>query len=402
VRIVFVQYGDYRVAVENFAHGGEETYAAQRYSVDLVAELARRHERVSVLCVNADAYEEELANGVHAQGLRLYREVSVPELVTRVAALRPTHLVSRSPIRPLLRWAIRSGVRTLPLLATSFPKLGGLRTRFRYWQDARTLSDPAIEVVGDHALNSCLDLRRIGVPAAKIIPWDWPATVTPAERAPKVRETRDGPVRLFYAGVVSENKGVGDCLGALRILRERGHDARLSIAGSGDVPQFETLARELGVADAVTFLGRIPHQRVVALMNEHDLTLVPSRHSYPEGLPLTIYDSYCSRTPLLASDHPMFRGRVEDGFAALVFRAGSPQSLAERAEELLRSPELYARLSRNSAAAWAKLQLPVRWGDLLQQWLAGPAEIAALRARFSLASGAYDRGATLGPAQPPA
>jgi len=308
-----------------------------------------------------------------------------------VAELRPTHLVSRSPIRPLLRWGTRSGVRTLPLLATSFPRIGGLRVRFRYWQDARTLSNPAIEVVGNHAINSCLDLRRIGVPAEKIVPWDWPATVAPSDRPPKAREMREGPVRLFYAGVVSEDKGVGDCLGALRILRERGHDARFSVAGSGEIAHFEEMARQLGVAEAATFLGRIPHQRVVALMNEHDLTVVPSRHSYPEGLPLTIYDSYCSRTPLIASDHPMFRGRVEDGFAALVFRAGSPESLADRAEELLRSPDLYARLSRNSEAAWAKLQLPVRWGDLLQQWLAGPGEVQALLSRFSLASGPYDQ-----------
>ena len=388
-RIVFVQYGDYRAAVANFAGGGEETYAAQRYSVDLVAQLAREHEQVSVICANTDPYEEKLANGVHTQGLRLYRDVSEAELVARVAALHPTHLVSRSPIRALLRWAANSGVRTLPLLATSFPKLGGLRTRFRYWRTARALSDPAIEVVGNHAINSCLDLRRIGVPGEKIVPWDWPATVTPSQRSPKVRGPSGAAVKLFYAGVISEDKGVGDCLDAVRILRERGHDARLSVAGAGEIAHFEARAKEVGVAGAVTFLGRIPHPRVVALMNEHDLTVVPSRHSYPEGLPLTIYDSYCSRSPLIASDHPMFRGRVEDGFAALVFRAGSPESLADRAEQALRNPELYAQLSRNSEVAWAKLQLPVRWGDLLLQWLAGPQHVRELLSRFSLATGPY-------------
>ena len=66
-RVVFVQYGDHRAGVENFARGGEETYAAQRYSIDLVTELSRKHEFVSVICVNADPYEEELANGVRVQ-----------------------------------------------------------------------------------------------------------------------------------------------------------------------------------------------------------------------------------------------------------------------------------------------------------------------------------------------
>ncbi len=388
MRIVFVQYGDYRFAVQNFAAGGEETYSAQRYSVDIVAELAKKHEHVSVVCVNADPHDETLANGVHVQGLRLYDQVSVPELVKGVAALRPTHLISRSPIRPLLRWGTGSGVRVLPLLATSFPKVTRLATRFRYWQTARALSDSAIQVVGNHALNSCLDLRRIGVPPRKIVPWDWPPMATPSQRAAKQRRS-GGPVQLFYAGVISDDKGVLDCLGALKLLRERGHDARWDFAGAGDVPRFETMARELGVGDAARFIGRIPHKQVLERMNQADLCVVPSRHSYPEGLPMTIYDTYCSRTPLLASDHPMFRGRVEDGVAALVFRAASPESLAARADELLRSPELYARLSASSEAAWQKLQLPVRWGDLLGHWLDGDDAIRAFASRFNLASGSY-------------
>ncbi|HTO68374.1 MAG TPA: glycosyltransferase family 4 protein [Myxococcota bacterium] len=389
MHIVFVQYGDYRSTVLSFAQGGEETYAAQRYSVDIVADLARRCERVTVVCVNADPYDERLPNGVYAQGLRLYSQVSVPELVKRVAELRPTHLVSRSPIPPLLRWALRANVRTLPLLATSFPTTRGLRTRYRYWRVARVLREPAIQVVGNHNVNSCLDLRRIGVPPEKIVPWDWPATVTPDERAPKTRTDGGGPVRLFYAGVISADKGVAECVGALRILRDRGRDARLTLAGAGDVERFQRMATELGVSEFASFLGRIPHQQVLKLMNEHDLCVVASRHTYPEGLPLTIYDSYCSRTPLIASDHPMFRGKVEDGFAALVFRASSAESLAERAEEALASPELYARLSRNSAEAWRRLQLPVRWGELLLHWLDDSSEGRAYFARFNLAAGGY-------------
>ena len=389
-RIVFVQYGDYRFAVRNFEAGGAETYAAQRYSVEIVAELAKQHELVAVVCLNADPYEERLPNKVLTQGLRLYSQVSEAELVERVAALRPTHLVSRSPIRPLLRWGIRSSVRTLPLLATSFPARGGLRTYYRHWRTARILSHPAIEVVGNHALNSCLDLRRIGVPPAKIVPWDWPAVATPAQRPAKTwLSASAGPVRLFYAGVISDDKGVGDCLGALRLLRERQRDARFTFAGAGDIARFEKLADDLGVRGAVTFLGRIPHVDVLRQMHEHDLVVVPSRHSYPEGLPLTIYDAYCSRTPLLASDHPMFRGRVEHEFGALVFRAASPESLAEQADRLLRYPELYAQLSGNSAEAWQRLQLPVRWGDLLRHWLDGSPEGRAYFAHYNLSAGPY-------------
>jgi hypothetical protein len=42
MRLLFVQYGgDYREAVERFAAGGGETYYAQKYSVDAVAEIGK-------------------------------------------------------------------------------------------------------------------------------------------------------------------------------------------------------------------------------------------------------------------------------------------------------------------------------------------------------------------------
>jgi glycosyltransferase involved in cell wall biosynthesis len=104
-------------------------------------------------------------------------------------------------------------------------------------------------------------------------------------------------------------------------------------------------------------------------MREHDAVLVPSRHAYPEGLPMTIYEALCARTPLLVSDHPMFAGKVVHETSALVFRASDPLSLAQQATRLSRDAELYKRLSCESAAAWQALQCPVTWGELLTRWL---------------------------------
>ena len=42
-------------------------------------------------------------------------------------------------------------------------------------------------------------------------------------------------------------------------------------------------------------------------MSAHDIVIVPSRHDYPEGLPMTIYEALAMRTPLVVSDHPMIK-----------------------------------------------------------------------------------------------
>ncbi|NEQ88464.1 MAG: glycosyl transferase family 1, partial [Moorea sp. SIO2I5] len=43
MRLLIIQYaGDYREAFERLANGGPETYYAQKYSVDSVAEIGKQ------------------------------------------------------------------------------------------------------------------------------------------------------------------------------------------------------------------------------------------------------------------------------------------------------------------------------------------------------------------------
>ena len=311
MRITFVQYGDFFEAAHRFDAGGDETYAAQRYSVDLVRELKSVFEDVCVICLSVSYSEKVLPDGVRTLGIRLYHdgdEASLTQLVTQQC---PTHLVLRSPIVKLLRWSASRDVATLPLLATSFPR-GNFRSWLRYRRIARALNASHICWVGNHSTNSANDLHRIGVDQARIIPWDWPPAARPGDWSAKRGLCSRGRIRIFYAGRVQETKGIGDCIRAIGVACRRGLAAQLTVAGTGDLERYRALAEELGLGDAVHFSGRIAHRDVVRLMHEHDVVVVPSQHAYPEGLPMTIYEAYASRTPLVASDHPMFQAKVRD------------------------------------------------------------------------------------------
>src|SRR5205807_10325309 len=122
------------------------------------------------------------------------------------------------------------------------------------------------------------------------------------------------------------------------------------------------------IDSAVDFLGPVAHRRVLELMREHDAVIVPSRHCYSEALPMTIYESFCARTPLITSDHPMFRGKVVDGLSGLVFPASDPSALADRIETLADDAGLYASLSHRAGEAWERLQCPVKHHDLYSRW----------------------------------
>ena len=190
-------------------------------------------------------------------------------------------------------------------------------------------------------------------------------------------------------GHISEAKGVGDILHAMAALSPKFGEVTLQVAGGGDISQFTGMAERLRIAHRVAFLGLISHDAILKAMREADAVIVPSRHECPEGFPMTIYETLCSRTPLIASDHPMFRGNLTDGEDSLIFSAGNFEVLARRIEQAFSDPELYHRLSAGSAAAWKRLQLPVKWEDTVVRWLFDSPENRKWFSKHRLSSGIY-------------
>jgi glycosyltransferase involved in cell wall biosynthesis len=390
-RLLIVQYtGDYREAVHRFVAGGDENYASQRYSVDSVAAMVPLVEEVSVLvALTEKPYDEVLPNGVRGIGAGCSSQLDIKTLLNLIEKQRPTDLVICMPHKGLLRWAIQNKVRALGLLADSFPS-NNLRLKLHNWQIAKLFNHPRIEWVANHNINASLALQSIGVDPEKIVPWDWVSKSSPDQFAPKKLAKKE-TYSLFYAGSIMEDKGVGDLIRAIPLLKQRGVRAIVRIAGRGDINPFTRLAAELGVEAEVKFLGMVPNKQVILLMNEADAVVIPSRHVYPEGLPMTIYESLCSRTPIIASDHPMFAGKLRDGESALIFPASQAASLADRIAILFGDSEMYAQLSSNSAEAWQNIQIPVKFGEFLRRWVSNSTQDREWLQQYSLASGVYNQ-----------
>jgi glycosyltransferase involved in cell wall biosynthesis len=139
-----------------------------------------------------------------------------------IANFRPTHMVLRLPSRSILRWGIRNNVKIITLLADSFYP-DSLKTRLNHFYVARLLNHSNVEWVGNHHINSCLSLQKIGVNPGKLIPWDWPSEdLLPEHFSVKYLERDRKIYNFFYAGNVVKTKGVGDLIEALALLREQG------------------------------------------------------------------------------------------------------------------------------------------------------------------------------------
>ena len=148
-----------------------------------------------------------------------------------------------------------------------------------------------------------------------------------------------------------------------------GEGATLDILGAGDIDGMRELAKELKVDQRVHFSGRVPHAAVAPAMHAADAVLVYSRHAYSEGLPGAIYLGLASRTPIVVSDHPMFKAYFRDGTDLLFAPERAPDALAARLRELFDDSALYQTLSNNSPEAFNRIAHPVHWGEFVERWL---------------------------------
>lgn len=394
-RLLFIQYsGDYREAARHFAAGGEETYYSQRYSVDIVAQfganrLGQEGDEVATLCCFTQTpYDEILENGVRAIGAGFDTTLDSAALIRLVAKFNPTHIVLRTPISEVLRWAMQHKVRTLVTLADSFNSKS-IRNFFSYIRLAKLLNHPSIEWVANHGVTASLSLKAMGVDGHKIIPWDWPHKIKPSFFSPKSIDTFKTSWTVIFVGAVIQDKGIGDLLDAIQKLKLRGFSITLKVIGKGEVDRYKQKAKDLEISECVEFLGIVPNTEIITQMRSADAVVVPSRHAYAEGFPMTIYEALCSRSPLVVSNHPMFCDKLAHGINALIFQAGQPKSLATCLEQLFSSPALYEALSIASDAAWQSLQLPTEWGNLVHRWLSNTEEDNRWLFQHRLASGRY-------------
>lgn len=380
-RLMIVQYGDYRAALDDRSAGIKPSYRAVHYIMDTYVRASRGGPWM-IVSVKCSPYDEQRGNcrlvggafapsGVHGWRYRWRAWRSAKRLIALARRFQPTHLLLRSCDSFNLQlglWAIKQGIQVLPVWAQYFHE--GSRDGRHARKVVRLLTQPAITVCSDHNYPASRSIQQLGVPASKIVPWDYPPEAHPSDLPPRDQPPSIDDLRLVYCGILSDDKGVPDILNAIHRLKKQNIVARCELLGDGvDRPRYETMARDLGVNSQVTFVGRVAHDQVSRHMTSAHAVVVSSRPGYPEGLPNVVYEALLTRTPVVCSDHPMLKQALRDGVGCRAYKAGDASSLADALASLVAKPDMYLELSHTTQNAWQRIQCPVRIGDLINEWI---------------------------------
>lgn len=191
------------------------------------------------------------------------------------------------------------------------------------------------------------DVRRMFAP---LIPA--PAVVVPngvdVERfdpqtdAPAWFRPPGAKVVIGFGARLAPQKRPEDVIRAAALLAPAYPEAAFIIAGEGSRrTDYEALARSLGVANAVRFVGYVPDMR--SFYASVDIVVLPSRS---EGCPNVVLESMAMRRALVVSDSAGSREVVTNGVNGLMFPVGDVGALANQLRRLLDDPVLRTTLAR--------------------------------------------------------
>lgn len=150
-----------------------------------------------------------------------------------------------------------------------------------------------------------------------------------------------------YVGVMGAQEGIDLLLESVRYLvRERQRDdiQFVLVGGGPSLAEMEQLARDLGVADFVTFTGRAPDETLFAVLSTADVCVNPDRVN-----PMNDKSTMNKILEYMALGKPIVQfevteGRYSAGEASLYARPNDAMDFAEKIAELLADDERRARM----------------------------------------------------------
>jgi glycosyltransferase involved in cell wall biosynthesis len=160
---------------------------------------------------------------------------------------------------------------------------------------------------------------------------------------PPTPEVKRGRKYLVgYVGVMGRQEGIDYLLhAAAHIVHDlRRSDVHFGLVGGGtSLEEMRALARELGVADYVTFSGRVPDEALLAMLNTADVCVNPDIATEMNDISTMnkVMEYMALGKPIVQFD--LAEGRYSAQAASLYARRNDAPDLAAKIVELLDDPE---------------------------------------------------------------
>jgi glycosyltransferase involved in cell wall biosynthesis len=180
-------------------------------------------------------------------------------------------------------------------------------------------------------------------------------------RPPEARLKRGRPHLVGYVGVMGRQEGIDHLLRAVRhLVFDMGRtDIHFGLVGGGtSLEAMRSLAAELGVADFVTFTGRVADDEMLAMLNTADVCVNPDvvNEMNDKSTMNKIMEYMALAKPIVQYD--LAEGRFSAQAASLYAKQNEPAELAAKIAELIDDP---ARRAGMGAYGRRRVENELEW-----------------------------------------
>ncbi len=229
------------------------------------------------------------------------------------------------------------------------------RSAFKRWTARQLLGQAAVVVAISEWTASLARtvLERLGCTALARGVEVVPLGTTPEHFRPGVdsRDVRaryelDGGPWLLTVARLEWHKGIDTVIKALASVRAAHPGTRYAVAGVGDRrPQLAQLARDLGLGDAVRFLGAVPDADLPALYNAADLYVGASRRHdlLAEGFGISLVEASACGLAVVGGRSGGVPDAVREGETGILVDPDEPAAVAAGINRLLADTALRQR-----------------------------------------------------------
>ncbi len=351
----------------------------EKYVLELSAQLAKHHHRVTIVCANEPASNVQSVRGI--QVLRLpsllkiaNTNITLPLIWTLMRLdfdLIHTHMptpwsceisvicskIKRKPCvltyhNDVEKTGVLGGLTRvynatiLRLVLASVDKI--LITQTRYVRDSRYLAPfkEKIEVISN------------GV-----------ATLPPAAVEPHRDHT------VLFVSVLDRYhryKGLDDLIHAVSLLRAEWPDIRLDVIGAGElVAEYVALTKSLDLDRYICFHGYVDDERLQEYYRKSAAFVLPSIDSH-EGFGIVLLEAMSHGTPVITTDAVGLSNELREYQAGSVTPPKNPRALAEAIGWILSHPEQAQEMGRKGRKLIAEKYL---WSGIAERLMTIYAEL---------------------------
>ncbi len=164
----------------------------------------------------------------------------------------------------------------------------------------------------------------------------------------RVERRTTQPPLLFGVGRLIEKKGWDDLITACSFLKQKGRAFRCVIAGEGPLEEeLRAQIAQLGVGDCVELAGATRQERIIELLGETEIFVLPcvtEKDGGKDNLPTVLMEAMAARVPCVSTRLAGVPEMVAEGETGLLVDERKPADFALAVERLLDDPALRLRM----------------------------------------------------------